>query len=147
MPHYIKKDFEPNEKTFKALQANGIVQAFLDEYVTEHFIEFWNELKDDHNHKGQKTAWQTTYRGWARRAFKGKLGRLYEERRHQRSVYGKAKPNLFQETLGGMIAEGSSRPPKKKPSYRLPDPPPDTGERMSVDEAVEKLGKMFQSKS
>ena len=140
---YIPKDFEPTEKTLKALKKNGIVQDFLDRYVTEHFTEYWNELKDNHDKKGVKVAWQTCYRIWARRDFHGKLGREYEETRHGRNRFGKSKPNLFQETLGDMITEGVEAPKKKKPDYRLPDPPADTGERMSTTEALDKLESMF----
>lgn len=148
MPTYIPNDFKPTEDTIIALKADGIVQAFLDQYVTQHFSEFWNELKDDKKKKGLKSAWQTCYRLWARRAFQGKLGREYEDNLHKRTFgYSKPKPNLFQETLGDMITEGVEGPKKKKPAYRLPDPPADTGERMDQAEALDKLREMTGGKS
>jgi len=149
MPRYIPKDFAPNEKTIAALQANGVVQAFLDQYVTQHFIEYWTELKDDKKPKGKKEAWQTTYRNWARSAFQGRLGRIYEDDLHKRSgPYGKCKPNVVQEVAAGLIAQDMpAKPFKPPPNYRLPDPPADTGERMTQDEAFAKLDKMFQVKS
>ena len=114
MPTYIPSDFEPSEKTYKALKADGIVQAFLDRYVTQHFSEFWNELKDDKKKKGLKSAWQTCYRIWARRAFHGKLGREYEETRHGRNRFGKSKPNIFQEVQADLM--NSPKMPKPKPA-------------------------------
>jgi hypothetical protein len=148
MPAYIRKDFDPSDKTYDFLKAkHQIPREFLDEYVTEHFTNYWNELKDEHNHKGQKEAWQSTYINWSKSAWRGRLGRIWEEHRHDRNGYGKSKPNLFQETLGDMITEGTEGPKKPKPTYRLPDPPADTGERMSTDEALDKLHAMFPGKS
>lgn len=148
MPTYIPKSFTPTDKTYDFLKANHqIPREFLNDRVTEHFTSYWNELKDDKKDKGKKEAWQTTYMNWAKSAWRGRLGRDWENHRHDRDGYGKSKPNLFQEVAGKMIAEDLEAPGKAIPkSYRLPDPPPDTGERMSTEDALDKLSTMFGGK-
>jgi len=141
---YIPKDFEPNEKTYKALKADGIVQAFLDQYVTQHFTEFWNELKDDKKKKGLKSAWQTCYRIWARRAFHGKLGREYEDNLHKRTFgHGRSKPNIFQEVQADLM-KSTSRP-LQPPLNTCSTPvqhPLKAGKPMSRKKALAELGKL-----
>ena len=150
MPTYIKKDFAPTDKTYDFLKAkHQIPRPFLDEWVTEHFSNYWNELKDDKNQRGRKTAWQTTYINWSKSAWRGRLGRLYEENLHKRSgPYGKCKPNLIQEVAAGLIAKDMPAKPFKPPTrYRLPDPPKPTGETITQDEAFKKLDAIFGVKS
>ena len=145
MPEYIPKDFAPSEETYQALQKNGIPREFLDLYVTEHFIEYWTELKTEKKKKGRKSAWQTTYRVWARRSFHSKPGKEYEERRHWRQGGGSLGSDVFGKTLEKLSANAKEEPavmaaPAK---YRLPDPP-EPGEAMDAMDAIaqmkEKLG-------
>lgn len=142
MSAYIATNFAPNEKTIKVLREDGIFIEFLDQCVTVHFTEYWNELKDDKKKKGLKSAWQTCYRIWARRAFHGKLGREYEETRHGRNRFGKSKPNLFQEVQAGMMSSDLPNPARKpKPNHHIPKPPA-PGKPMSRKKALTELGKL-----
>ena len=143
MTTYITDDFEPTADTYKALQANGIPREFLDLRVTEHFNEFWRDLRDRELKKGKKSSWQTTYRVWARRAFEGKAGRDYEKFRHVRHDDGKMTGDLFKQTLERLAQENPDSPNVVGMVKSEPPPPIDNevrNELQSLAKALEILG-------
>ncbi|MBW2635882.1 MAG: hypothetical protein JRE14_17600 [Deltaproteobacteria bacterium] len=142
MSAYIATNFTPNEKTIKVLREDGIFIEFLDQCVTKHFLEYWTELKEDKKKKGQKSAWQTCYRLWARRAFHGRVGREWEENRHRRNRFGKSKPNIFQEVQAGMM--GSTKRVRTVNETPPPVEPPlvPPGKPMSRKKALGELSKL-----
>lgn len=107
MPSYIPDNFKPDDATLLVLRQEGIFEDFLQARVTKEFIEYWQELKAQKLKKGQKTAWQTCYRRWARRAFMGKAGKDWEENRHRRQ-HGGPRNDLF-----GQIFDGIKNPVKE----------------------------------
>ena len=102
MPSYIKDNFEPDESTINKLRQEGIFKDFLDAMVTQTFREYWEELRNEKKAAGKKSAWQTTYRTWARRAFRGKCGREWEDRHKYQDRKGGLRNDLF-EYLGVKI--------------------------------------------
>jgi hypothetical protein len=141
MPKYIPADFQPTDKTYSfLLKKHQIPRDFLDEYVTDHFINFWNELKEEKLAKGKKSAWQTTYITWAKRAWRGLLGREYEDKRHKNRQLGGPRENLFEDTLADL--QGEKKPKKKSPQprpvHRKPaEPAP--GPAMTAEQAFDQL--------
>lgn len=147
MPEYISPDFEPSKETYRVLQSNGIPREFLDQYVTEHFIEYWLERKEKaiagelnkrDTKASKKTAWQTTYRVWARRSFHGKPGREYEERRHQ-NWGGRANrimtgEDLFTIPSGKEVREQFQ--PTQRPRHKIPERPPAPDGPTNSEEAI-----------
>ena len=146
MPSYIKDNFEPDEATINKLRKEGIFADFLSEMVTPHFREYWEELRNEKKAAGKKSAWQTTYRTWARRAFRGKCGREWEDRHKYQDRKGGLKNDLFGKVLSNLAdkepddAAVFACNPK---NYRLPEPP-EPGEALTPTEAFQQLSEILK---
>ena len=98
MAKFIPVKFTPSEADFSALRKDGICADFCD-YILPHFREYWEDLKEQKLARGKKSSWSTTFRVWARRAFRGRVGAEYEQIRHQRRDHGGRKDDLFADVL------------------------------------------------
>ena len=149
MPSYIKDNFEPDEATINKLRQEGIFKDFLDAMVTQNFREYWEELRNEKKAAGKKSAWQTTYRTWARRAFRGKCGREWEDRHKYQDRKGGMRNDLFDSLLDKVADQmvDACSPPDEcvgfKKTYRLPDPP-EPGEAMTPAEAFQQLSEILK---
>ena len=134
MPTKIKPDYQPSQRVYELLKAYGVQNPV--EFVGHEmgaFFLYWEGTGK------AKTNWDSTCLNW--------MKRTYEDKKHamaQNRVYGKSKPDLFQEVAGGMIA--GDRPPQPKPVYRPVRiehrPIPGEGETMSADDALDQLRRM-----
>ena len=132
----IDPDFKPTEKSYNNLRKHGAIPEFVD-WELPNFIAYFLETG------GKKKAWQMTLQRWMRTAWTGSAGRAWEREREFNSLnrpYRKQPADLFQLTLGDMIADGLPKPEKKGIVYRKPNiQPPTPGPAMSSEDAFAEL--------
>lgn len=145
MPRKIDPEIKPRESDYKALRADGIPPEFVD-WELKNFVEYWVERGENGDREAKKAAWFTALRRWMRLGFQGRAGSEFE-RNKERILMNRPKTrqhcDLFEDVLGGLLAQDKPAPVNHKPRYRF-NPPPASGERMSADEALEQLRKFRQ---
>lgn len=144
MPTRIKADFTPSNRVYDLMATRyGITVERAREFIGHElgdFMMYWEGRTDA---KAAKANWDSTCLNWMKRQYDDKKEAMARNR-----VYGKDKPNLVQEVAAGLMAQDMEKPGKKpKSKYRFQDPPPDTGERLSQEDALEKLNQMFRGNS
>lgn len=150
MPAKISPDFKPDERSYTNLRKHGAIPEFVD-WELENFIVYFTDTG------GKKKSWQMALQRWMRTAWKGSAGRAWEREREFESSnrpYRKQPADIFQLTLGDMIAEGLPKPGKRRmiprqcnscggfdgPGHKCPRIEP--GPAMSPEDAFAELKKM-----
>lgn len=141
MPSKINPHYKPSARVYEVLQTYGAPAEFVD-FILPQFVTYWLDLAAKDLKKAKKTSWDATCLNWMRRSWRGKAGREWEDNRHKNQGFRpRFKNDLFEEVLGGMIAESESlpTPPKRRRVYHKPIQPPPPTETMSESEGLEKL--------
>lgn len=135
----IDPNFQPSERVYELLTPLlGTIERareFCGQELPE-FIMYWEGISGK---QAAKSNWNSTFLNRMKQVYEYKKEAMARNRE-----YGKCKPNLVQEVAAGLIAQDLEKPAAKpKPKYRFQDPPPDTGERLSHEEAFDQLNRMF----
>ncbi len=137
----IDPNFQPGERVYELLAplVGDITRAreFCGQELGE-FIMYWEGIKGQ---QATKSNWDST--------FLNRMKQVYEYKKEATArsrAYGGTQDNVFQKAGASLPNSPIEKPavPFKSPArYRLPEPPADTGERLSQDDALEQLSKMF----
>jgi hypothetical protein len=137
----IDPDFKPTDQSYNNLRKHGAIPEFVD-WELPNFIAYFVETG------GKKKAWQMALQRWMRTAWKGSAGRAWEREREFNSSnrpYRKQPADVFQLTLGEMIADGLPAPEKIRRVYHKPNfEQPEAGPAMSPEEAFNQLRKIMK---
>ena len=136
MPTKIKPTYKPSYRVFELLANRFGIPVKSAQEFTGHemgeFLMYWT------NTGKAKTDWDTTCLNWMARNYENKKEQMAKNR-----VYGKAKPNLFQETLDILKPKDSPTPAFISKSHTIIKKPiPGENETMSATEALDILANM-----
>jgi len=91
---HIPNNYKPGEMVYRSLWKLGAPAEFVDSQL-DSFLIYWLDLKEKKQEKGKKTSWDMTCRNWMARAWQGKAGREWEDRRHRNRTFGGPRADLF----------------------------------------------------
>ena len=134
----IKPDFKPHKRVFELVSDRlGITEESAREFCGHQLGVFILHFETREDSKAVKSNWNTAFYNW--------VIRQYEDHKEEVARHRELVPrqgNIFEETLGGVIAQDMPAPDKPRRVYRKPnlDPPPKT-EAISSDEAFARLRK------
>lgn len=131
----IKKDFQPHPRVFELLATRfGITIESAREFCGHQLGVFVLHFETRDDAKAVKSNWNTTFYNWMLKAF--------EDQKEHVALHRELAPrqgNIFEEALGGVIAQDMPAPGKPQRVYRKPQPQPAPAETMNEADALEAL--------
>ena len=145
MPTYIKDDYRPSKMVYDSARKEGAIPEFV-EYVFEDFMIYWKDLRDRGLAKGKKQSWDSTFRVWVVRAYRGRVGTEWENRRHRyQERSGGLKDGLFHANLFGEEPETPKRPMVRNVTKeQMQSFEPEPGDPIASEDAFEEMRKILK---
>jgi hypothetical protein len=138
----IDPDFQPSERVYELLTPLlGTIERAREFCGQERdeFIMYWEGISGK---QAAKSNWNSTFLNRMKQVYEYKKEAMARNR-----TQGHQHVDPFQAVKDKLSApENAAKPFKTRPRYRLPQPPVDTGEVMTQDEALAQLREMTGGK-
>lgn len=135
MPTRIAPDFKPSDRVYNLFcKRFGLTFERSKEFIGHELDEFMLYWEGRQGAGAAKENWDSTCLNWMKRCYEDKKEAMARNR-----SFGGQQENIFQQTVGNMIASDMPKPQKRRPLRIVNTPIPGEGETMSTEDALEQL--------